>query len=364
MRILYDYEIFSLQKYGGASRYITEVISRLCLKKGVDISLFMGYYINDYGLENSRDYCEKFFGKKLPFIPKVKNLYNIPNRIFFKSFYKKIDFDIFHQTYFNSFKYDNKGKFIVTVLDMIHEIYPDYFSAFDFSRKYKKIAVNAADGIICISNSTKNDLINILNVPEDKIEVIHLANSLNLEVNTKRIIDYPYILYVGKRRGYKNFLKFIEAYSKEEGIYKNINVLCFGGGGITDEESKILKDLKIYDKVFQKTGSDEMLANIYKYSSAFVYPSEYEGFGIPPLEAMNYGCPMVVSNKSSIPEVVGDAGLYFDPDNKEELIEKLKQVLFNSNIRKELISNGYRRVKDFTWDKCADETYSFYKKLI
>ena len=104
-----------------------------------------------------------------------------------------------------------------------------------------------------------------------------------------------------------------------------------------------------------------MLANIYKYSSAFVYPSEYEGFGIPPLEAMKYGCPLVVSNKSSIPEVVGNAGLYFDPDNKEELIEKLKQVLFNNDVRMDLISKGYERVKNFTWDNCANETYSFYK---
>lgn len=364
MKILYDYEIFSLQKYGGASRYITEVISRICLKKDVDISLFMGYYINDYGLENSREFCEKFFGKKLPFIPKVKNLYNIPNRIFFKRFYKNTDFDIFHQTYFNSFKYDNKGKYIVTVLDMIHEIYPEYFSAFDFSRKFKKIAVNVADGIICISNSTKNDLINILNVQEEKIKVIYLANSLNVEVSAKKIVEVPYILYVGKRGGYKNFLKFISAYSEVEEINKNFNVICFGGGKFTEEENKMLKELKISQKVKQKSGSDEMLANIYKYSSVFVYPSEYEGFGIPPLEAMKYGCPLVVSNKSSIPEVVGNAGLYFDPDNKEELIEKLKQLLFNNDVRSDLISKGYERVKSFTWDKCANETYSFYKTFI
>jgi len=364
MKLLYDYEIFSLQKYGGASRYISEVISRLCLKKDVDISLFMGYYINDYGLENSKEYCEKYFGKKLPFIPKVKNLYNIPNRIFFKRFYKKIDFDIFHQTYFNSFKYDNKGKFIVTVLDMIHEIYPEYFSAFDFSKKYKEIAVDAADGIICISNSTKNDLINILNVPEEKIRVVYLANSLNVEVSEEKIIEFPYILYVGKRGGYKNFHKFIYAYSAVEEIHKNFIVLCFGGGKFTEEENRMFNDLKISQKVQQKSGSDEILANIYKYSSAFVYPSEYEGFGIPPLEAMNYGCPLVVSNKSSIPEVVGNAGLYFDPDNKEELIEKLKQVLYNSDVRMDLIAKGYERVKNFTWDKCANETYSFYKTFI
>ncbi|MCX6165556.1 MAG: glycosyltransferase, partial [Ignavibacteriae bacterium] len=273
MKILYDYEIFLIQKYGGATRYFYEIISRLPEKSELDIILYMGYHINKYELEKFKDKYFKFSGKRIRNIPKTKLLSKKLQEPLFESFRKKTDYDIFHQTYYANYKKKKGTKSIVTVHDFTHEKFPDNFSGLDKTIKAKENAINNADGIICISNTTKNDLLNLYNIPEEKIRVIYHGNSLNYEVKEKAFFEKPYLLYVGDRRAYKNFNLVLLAFKNSEFIKNNFCLLCFGGGDFRGKEKTVISEYGLNDKVFQTEGSDKELANAYKYATAFIYPS-------------------------------------------------------------------------------------------
>lgn len=174
------------------------------------------------------------------------------------------------------------------------------------------------------------------------------------------IVKDPFILYVGLRGEYKNFALVLAAFAQSSKINNNYKIVCFGGGKFNREEQMMLKQVGLADRVIWLSGTDEILANLYKYASVFVYPSLYEGFGIPPLEAMHYGCPVLTCNTSSIPEVVGSAGLYFDTTNMEELRDKMEKVLSDDELKQKLIKLGHQQEQHFNWDTCANETLQFY----
>jgi glycosyltransferase involved in cell wall biosynthesis len=363
MKILYDYEIFLIQKYGGATRYFYEIISRLVQKKDAEILLYMGRHINKYELEKYEDKYLKFYGKRIPLIPKTKLISTKLQKPLFEKFRKNNEYGIFHHTYYADYTKKKGTKDIITVHDFTHEKFPERFSKLDKTVKAKEKAINNADGIICISNTTKNDLLNLYKIPEENISVIYHGNSLNYEINEDAVFKKPYLLYVGDRRSYKNFNTVLLAFKNSDFLKNNFCLLCFGGGEIKETEKSVINDYGLADKVFQTEGSDRELANAYKYATAFIYPSLYEGFGIPLLESMHYGCPIVASNSSCFPEIAGNAAVFFEPDSTEDLIIKTERVINDSEYRKNLVNNGYEREKLFGWEKCADETFEFYKKV-
>lgn len=364
MRVLYDYEIFMIQKYGGISRYFYEIILRLIEKDDINISLYMGFHINKHTLEQFKDKYDKFFGKRIRHIPKTKLLLRKLHKPLFKRFEKINEYDIFHQTYYGDYEKRDGTKKIITVHDFTHEALPEYFSKIDNTIKAKEKAIKNADGIICISNTTKKDLLKHYHISEEKIKVIYHGNSLLYDITEPPLIKNPYLLYVGDRRAYKNFAFLLTAFSNSGLAKKDYKIICFGGGGFSNYERKIISDYKLNDAVYQIEGSDRDLANAYKNASVFVYPSLYEGFGIPLLEAMHYGCPVVASDASCFPEIGGDAVLYFDPKNTDELTEKILIILENTELRDNLIEKGLEREKLFSWEKCADETYEFYRYIL
>lgn len=355
MNILYDYQIFSAQKYGGISRYFYEIIKRIAYKDKV--CLYEGYHINEYGSENIEN-LKCYQGIKRPAIRYTGWLFRYLNKYNLNKFAHDLEIDIYHPTYYEDFNI-NKGKLIVTVYDMIHELY--YKN--DITVIKKKNLIEKADGIIAISESTKKDLIDILNINPEKIRVIYLANSLVVDDIGDRLVKEPYVLYVGNRGGYKNFENYLKALALSK--YKNdITIVCFGGGNLKKDEKSLISDLNLENKIKLFSGDDKILANLYKYAEAFVYPSKYEGFGLPPLEAMRYGTPVIASNTSSIPEVIGEAGIYFSPEDVEDMSFKIDSVLGNFELRKVLSKKGFEREKLFSWDKCANETVDFYRDIL
>lgn len=364
MRLLYDHQIFTIQKYGGISRYFYELISDFLRKNQIDVSLFMGYFINEFGLERLNESYLSYFGKKHRDYPKSKLLYLYLNNFLFKKFTQNTNPDIYHQTYYQYLNKNFKGRRIVTVYDMTHELYPNLFSSLDKTPEWKKVSIPNADGVICISDSTRKDLLNKFNITPEKVTVIYLGFSGAEEYEKKRKIDSPYILFVGDRVGYKNFNMLLKCFATNNNLKRNFKLVCFGRYDFTREEKEVIRKFRIEDRVEYLKGSDKLLANLYHNATAFVYPSKYEGFGIPPLEAINYGCPVVASNSSSIPEVVGDAGLYFDPESMEELGERINQVINDNDLRKKLIEKGYKQKEKFSWNKCSEETLKFYKKVL
>ena len=168
-----------------------------------------------------------------------------------------------------------------------------------------------------------------------------------------------------RRKRYKNFRLLLEAYSKLDKIKKDFDIICFGGGKFLKEEINYIKELSIkIDSIQQIEGSDEILSNLYLNATVLIYPSKYEGFGIPILEAMSLGCPVISSNVSSLPEVYGNAALGFSPNSSDELINCINKVVFDNFQRDQLIEKGLKRKNLFSWKKCAQQTNDIYKKLI
>lgn len=366
MNILYDDQIFRLQKYGGISRYFFELSSRLHEMDGVSVEVVAPLYINQYF---SADMALRPVGVELPNMRGAAHVARLVNSLTMPVLAKRRkDVDIFHETYYSlSDNCPRAAKRIITVYDMIHEKFPECFHETDKTSKEKVSAIARADHVICISENTRRDLIELLGVSVEKTSVVYLGYSLSsIGLNSIREINgRPYLLYVGVRGGYKNFEGLLRAYSQSALLKKEFIIRCFGGGALTQEEKRSISALGIAsDRVIYAGGNDAVLAGLYKSASAFVYPSLYEGFGIPPLEAMAYGCPVACANSSSLPEVVGDAAELFDPSNIDEMQNAIERIVASPNRAAELVKLGYGRIREFSWEKCAHDTISIYKKAL
>jgi glycosyltransferase involved in cell wall biosynthesis len=168
-------------------------------------------------------------------------------------------------------------------------------------------------------------------------------------------------LHVGNRNGYKNFNLTVEAISKSDNL-KELQIVAFGGGEFTKVENHKFCELDMSSRVIHLSGSDEILENLYQNAFALVYPSLYEGFGIPPLEAMRLHCPVIASNRASIPEVCGDKVFYIEPDSIDSLQERLTQLIESPESYS--AERAYDHSLRFTWEKTASKTLSTYSSLI
>lgn len=361
MKVLFDHQIFLWQKFGGISRYFVELMTRL--PEDVLVSNSLLFTKNEYLKDSERDLNKginlkipEFRGKirVLSKFEKLNSIYNL----------KKGDYDIFHPTYYDSYFLSNiKRPFVITVHDLIHEKF-SYLSADKKLLDCKKKLISKANKIIAISNCTKNDLIEIYKVPEEKVEVIYHGSNLTSN-NELPTINLPenYILFTGQRAGYKNFDNFAKAFAIIHKKYPEINLICTGSR-LNPSELELLKSLGILDVTNSYYVSDSELTALYKHALCFVYPSLYEGFGIPILEAFNAGCPLALSEASCFPEIAKDAGLYFNPNDIESIANAIEQVIVDCNLRDELTTKGFMRIKSFSWNKMAKETYNMYKSLV
>ena len=230
------------------------------------------------------------------------------------------------------------------------------------------------DHFICISENTKNDLIELYNIDEKKIDVIYLGsdhltndllkisknNSYFKTINFKR----PFILYVGSRNRYKNFKLLLDQISKSKKIQNDFNIVLFGGGKITIEEKKMINNLRMQlNNFIQLDGDDDFLNHLYSNARLFIFPSTYEGFGLPLLESMNANCPVICSNNKTFIELGRGNVEYFELEKKDSLIDKLNFLLYSDHRIDELKTLGKIRASDFSWEKCSHQTINIYDKL-
>jgi glycosyltransferase involved in cell wall biosynthesis len=254
---------------------------------------------------------------------------------------------------------------VVTVYDMIHEIFRDSMDPKREMAEIKRQALFAAHRVLCISESTKQDLINLYPSLSERVNVIHLATELNdhLIRDQDPIPSKPYYLYVGMRSNYKNFDRVLIAFSKVVPKFPDL-ILCVIGSQFSNEELQLIAELNLAQNIeYYGRANDNGLAKLYKHSLALIYPSLYEGFGIPPLEAMSCGTTVIASNVSSIPEVVQNAGLLFNPYSVDELVEQILFLLEHPSQRHDLIEKGRQHVKNFSWEKTVEETVNVYRSL-
>ncbi len=383
MKVLYDYQALEGQKFGGISRYYYEVWNRAVEQELFDLEVAVKYshsfYVQDAkflpkDVIHRHKVAEDFLGPlggdftRRAYLKLERMRVDITkaNKLCARRYLKKQDYDIFHPTYFDQyFLKDLPNKpFVVTVYDMIHELFPEFNESDDFKTEDKKNVISAADRVIAISESTKQDLVKLIGYPEDQIDVIPLASSLNPEFGEEQFKDLgDYIMFISQRFTYKNFRNFIEAVAP---ILKHndLKVICVGGGRFSAEEQELFEAQTITEHMVQMSPDDRGVAELYSKAKMLVYPSKYEGFGIPLLEAFSCGCAVASSNSSSLPEVGGDAAVYFDPDSIEDMRSSINELLQNEELRKDHISKGLKRATQFSWDKTAKMHQQVYQKLL
>lgn len=366
VRIAYDHQIFGWQRHGGISRYISDIAGVISRDQQHTVDIACPLYINSY-LDALPD-SVRVHGIQAPAIPRFGRVLRSLNAMLAAPLMKRLAPDLVHETYYAASRTAPKGaRTILTVHDMIHERFPQYFSSLDPTARDKARAVERVDHVICVSHNTKRDLIEILGVPENKISVTHLGfmTTTGARRSTEPVSEKPFILYVGNRGGHKNFGMLANAFSASSRLRNDFRIVCFGGGPLTARDRTTSGDFVLDETLLiHKSGTDATLGGLYGQAAVFVYPSLYEGFGIPPLEAMNHGCPVVCSNVSSIPEVVGEAAEFFDPHSVNELQSALESVLYGQSRREDLIARGAERVKLFSWERCAAETLDVYKTAL
>lgn len=263
---------------------------------------------------------------------------------------------------------------VVTVHDLSYIYFPGDFIEKDLYqlRNWTHYSIHNAKKIIAVSKTTKNDIMKSYQIPDDKIKVVYNGYEKELPIKNleSKIIahtKYPYILYVGTLQPRKNITTLIQAFAK----FKELNpaefklIIAGKKGWLFDSIFDLVSELGLNNDVyFTDYVTDQQLAFLYKNAFCFVLPSLYEGFGIPILEAMSFGCPVISSFASSLPEIGRDACLYFDPQNPVDLFEKLVMLKKNIKLRNSLIQLGKKRVKEFSWKKCGEETLNIIQSVI
>ena len=360
MRVLYDHQTFSYQRFGGNSRYFYELLAT-----------FHGQGNPSFDLAVETSPTEYLKGAPF-FAGRASNHMDLPhllaryarNEVATRLAARK-PHDVFHTTFYypTALHGAKRAKLVVTVLDMIPELFPE---SFDLRSAYgrlvtkpwidgKKTLCERADAILAISENTKRDVVKFYGIDPDRITVTHLANRLVADASTPRIEGLPerYVLFVGTRNTYKNFGVFLEGVAGLQ-----LPVVCIGGGPFDAIEQAKIASLGI--DAMQRNVADGELPGCYAHAAAFVFPSKYEGFGIPILEAFACGAPTIVARASCFPEIAGDAARYFEPDDPADLARVLAEVIADPS---DLRERGRARNATFTWERCAAQTLAVYESL-
>ena len=360
MKILYDHQIFTMQKFGGISNYFFE------LHKSTQYnSEIITKYSNNVFIKN-KNILDKFeHNKYINFIYR-KFVWKM-NENYCNKIIKQQDFDLLHPTYFNTYflkKIGNKP-FIITIHDTIHEIFPSLFNKKDNTIEKRKELIYKAKRIIAISENTKKDIINYYDIPSDKIDVIYHGYDQYENPINKLIPNLPkkYILFVGNRNRYKNFKFLCQAIADILKNNKDLYLVCSGYSFNLDEYI-FLEKLGINKKVVHYFFNKDSMYSAYNNAIMFIYPSLYEGFGIPILDAFYARCPTILSNASCFPEIAKNGALYFDIGDKISLQEKVHTLLTNNKVKEDLINKAQIRLADFSWENTRKETYQSYCKTL
>lgn len=360
VKILFDFQGFR-QRFGGIPRYYYELIKGLH-NKDHKAELPLLFTQCEYILSDARFSgvnpigFNSFRGRN-----RLNSLLTLISKEYSKYLLNKKEFDIFHPTYYDPYFLSKlKKPFVLTIHDFVHEKFIQY-DVDEIAKK--KILIEKADHIIAISENTKSDIISYYAVPEEKISVIYHGYNMPNELEYKDNTFGKYLLYVGSRHGYKNFDRFITAISPLLKEDKSLKLICTGSS-FTGSENQKFRSLDIAEQLLLISANEQELNSLYKNALLFVYPSLYEGFGLPILEAFANNCPICISNSSCFPEIAKDAALYFDPSDEHSIYKSVKAGIADLKSRERLIKAGKLRLLDFSWDKTVSETIEVYESLM
>lgn len=367
MKILYDHQAFTGARFGGVARYFYDLIVNLRHQR-VDARLAILLSNNVY-LSGSPEVRVQSFRYVFGYMPTSMAVSQI-NRMWSSAQVARHAFDVFHPTFFHPYflKLIGTKPFVLTYHDVIKEKFGDQFGHLDNSSKVQKQELlDRSAAVIAVSQNTKQDLIDVFRIAPDKITVVHHATafgSLDLPEDFRMPTPDAYLLYVGTRNDYKNFGPFLTAIATALRQHPHVQLVCAGGGAFSPDETQLIAHLNLTGRVVQYPIDDYRLYYLYQHALAFVYPSLYEGFGIPILEAFAAGCPVVVSEASSFPEVAQDAALYFDPRSESSIRQQIEAVIQDEDLRQSLRQKGQVRQRDFSPQQVAQQTLAIYQRVV
>jgi glycosyltransferase involved in cell wall biosynthesis len=347
---------------------------------GIDVSPLKSQNLLAHRVRGTGFYIENLKKSLLKYYPENKYSFFIRGEKILN------DIDLVHYPYFEPFfltlPFFKKQKTVVTVHDLTPLVFKKYFPVGikgNINWQIQKLAMKSADAIITDSESSRKDIIKYTGISSSKVHTVYLAageefgkfqipNSKFQMLKEKYNLPEKFVLYVGDVTWNKNLPRLVEAVRK-------INVTLVMVGSALDQKKidhsnpwnqDLLRVLgaTLDDKRFIRLGfvSTEDLVDIYNLATVFVMPSLYEGFGLPILEAMSCGCPVIVTKEGSIPEIVGDSGYYVDAFNINEIANGIGEVYFNEKLQKELSEKGLKEAKEFNWKKTARNTVAVYKQ--
>jgi len=261
---------------------------------------------------------------------------------------------------------------VVTIHDLAYFYYPDEFLKKDLYQlmNWTKYSIQKANKIIAVSKSTKDDIKKFYDIAESKIEVIYngfrTSNETRFQNSKFEIPNAKYLLYVGTIQPRKNISNLLEGFKKVLVRYPDLKLYLVGRKGwLYESIFRKVEELNLKKNViFTGYISNSHLDYLYKHAEAFILPSLYEGFGLPLLEAMSRNLPVLSSNTASLPEIGGNACLYFDPTSSEDIKDKIIELLTNRTLQQHLVKKGKERVQLFSWEKCGEETLKIIKSRI
>ena len=382
MKVLYDLQAFDMQTHGGVSRCFAELYSHrpAFVDAHISVKETDNVYLQELGFPPKGTLYKNFLCDKdtklKHFLFKLK--YNIQygkfsrldkrpliNLFETESVLKKGDFDIFHPTFFDDYFLPFLGKkpFVITVHDMI----PEIFSIDKHQVEQKLAIIPKATHIVAVSERTKQDLVRIMHVPEEKVSVIYHGSDEEPYIpSTTAPIAEEYILFVGTRYEYKNFKAFCKSCVGILKRHPQLKIVCTGVP-FSPEEIQFFESLGIKECMVHKfVQTRQELLDLYHYAFTFVYPSKYEGFGIPILEAYKADCPVMLNRASCFPEIAGDAAVFFDLNSEKSDFEEQFETLYRltGDERGELIQRQRERMKLYSWSKSAAQLADVYKDVL
>lgn len=358
MKVAFDEQIFVSQSRGGISRYFTELIRALGREELGDV-----YPVLPWRWTCNQHAAAEHLGRYLPSSrprPTLLRALNAASRRQMRHV------DVLHFTYYDT-RFLRAGAEVlkvITVHDMVPELLPEAFAG-DGSHVSKQRFIAAADLILCVSQTTRRDLLRLTDVDAERVVVTPLGVSGAFRPGLPPLPELPprYLLYVGERKGYKDFATLCQAFAEISSQLPDTALVAVGGGALRTAEVERLSGLGLSGKVMQVDLGETYLARAYCNALAFAMPSRYEGFGLPALEAMASGCPVVLSTGGSLPEVGGNAAGYFTPGDSSELAARLLEAADRDNAR-HMVTRGLARASAFSWTATAAATAASYVALV
>lgn len=358
MRVAFDEQIFAIQRYGGISRMFAQLARQFVLDPIDQVHLlpFDAPVVNRYLLDHP-DISQPLGARE------ARNEWTALAH-YLARLQTHPDCEIVHNTFYlpHGLAPVKGAKRIVTIHDMIPERLPHTRRRLDrltLKRRY----VQRADHIICVSQATRDDLEEIYGPLQVPVSVVHHGVDERFRPDVPKLDVFPerYVLFVGNRGQYKDARVLFEAFAQIAPDFPDVHLLCVGGSGLSAKEVQWLTERGIRDRVSQRYLSDDGIASAYAHAEVFVFPSRFEGFGLPALEAMASGAPVILANATSLPEVGADAAKYFPPGDVSELAAALSSVLEDRSQRDLLIARGRERAAGFTWRAAAQKTADAYR---